>query len=889
MVVSSKCSESFYDCLGGKHRSSYVDVTFTLPGKDPETWRLVTGTALMRDQKSVADLCKLAEDSNGISFSLDFQGVALPFDPVHCQGRKYRDSFDPVKAKEVLGAKYFSWLSTTAYSLPLFPKESVMYSRKVATEFLKESTVVGVVDYVRKYPSILAIGPKAFMENHAYGNLGVLDSVVTEMARRVDGASKDFKKSLDQFMEYYTYAFTSEHGRPNAEAVLALAVKLGFVHLVDPASVAAAKEKNRRDILKLLDIPMEEIQKKRLHRAHSLLEKYTYAVVAAGEKGMSIDDVDVIVKEMLTADGRTAGTGQWATEDRIRVEAEDNFRRLVDRGKLMVNDARKNIIDTQTTPEHFDDYAMCRNLQTTHDDERVSVKDMMYDDLYIVHETAYTVEQDEDGNYVLYPHGDKTGSNRETIHFGVNHKVLGHMERSGSKAKFAVVANMKKLVEMNPGCVDAIHEVDTILTPPTGRGLKLPQDCVIVKYTPAEVTAESRNDAVERALQQAGSRFSFCGKGSTDCVAVDGVSESLKTIAVEQGVLYAHATNHPMYHHELRTSAACSQNEGPVVIASTATKDPDGLIGCRVSAAMVARLSPNGRARLFTQDAWIRSSKPPLPAYVHTDPKEELVEMWRQFVELGNNIERPELCKQLMASDSQNLDTPPDSSFATQYLFKETLLQTRGSRIAPEGINAQASCEQRAAVVRDTLVDRHGLVRCATETRIQPKYSASNSERAGLPTYREIVTDNGTSRTPLAVFTLVGVTASGEVISYTSRDSTVSTPSLSGLFNADEDMNITRHPSVVDALRGTGIKSEGHEALVPTMGALLEVIKQNSEAQQADMHPQQRLEVTENLLQHVELYDTMVLSGGDSSYMREVRGSLLASMPESIARHLAID
>ena len=887
--MSSKCNESFYDCLGGKHRSGYADVTFTLPGKDPETWRLVTETAPMRDQKSVADLRKLIKEHGELSFSLDFQGVALPFDPVHCQGRKYRDSFDPVKAKEVLGNRYLSWLSTTVYSLPLFPKESVKYSKKVATEFLKESTVVGVVDHVRKYPGILAIGPKALIEDHAYGNLGVLDSVVTEMASKVDGTSRDFKKSLEQFMEYYTYAST-EHGAPNAEAVLALGVKLGFVHLVDPASALAAKEKNRRDVLKLLGVPMEDIQKKRLHRAHSLLEKYTYAVVAAGEKGMSIDDVDAIVKGMLADNDPAAGTGQWATEDRIRRDAEDSFRRLVVRGRSMVDDARKNIIDAQTSLAHFEDYATCRNLQSQDEDRYVSVKDMVYDDLYVVHETAYTVEQDEDGNYVLYPHGDKTGSNRETIHFGVNHKVLGHMERSGSKSQFAVVANMKKVVDMNPGCVDAIHEVDTILTPPTGRGLKLPQDCVIVKYTPLEVTAESRNDAVERALAKAGSRFSFCGKGSTDCVAVDGVSESLKAIAVGQGVLYSHATNHPMYHHELRTSSGTwPQNEAPVVIASTATKDPDGSIGCRVSADMVARLSPNGRARLFTQDAWLRSTKPPLPAYVPTDPKEELVEMWRQFAKLGNDVERPELCKQLMSSGSQNFDTPPDASLFTQYVFKETLLQTRGSRIAPEGINAQASCEQRAAVVRDTLVARHGLVRCATETRIQPEYSVLNSERAGLPTYRETVTDNGTSRTPLAVFTLVGVTASGEVVSYTSCDSTALTPSSAGLFNADDDLNLTRHPSVVDALRGTGIKSEGHEALVPTMAALLDVIKKNSEAHHADMLPQQRLIAAENLTQHVANYDHMVLTGGDSSYMREARGRLLASMPESMSGRLAID
>lgn len=510
-----------------------------------------------------------------------------------------------------------------------------------------------------------------------------------------------------------------------------------------------------------------------------------------------------------------------------------------------------------------------------------------------------------------------SGSNRETVHFGVNHRVLGHMERSGAKAKFAVVVNMKKLVEMNPGCVDSVHEVDTILTPQVGRGLKLPPECVVVEYAPSEVTSESRNNGVERALRQAGSRFSFCGKGSTACVAVSGVSERLRAVAVDQGVLYAHATNHPMYNHELRTSTGSnSEATAPVVIASTAAKDHKGLVGCTVSADMVARLSPNGRARLFTQDAWIKSNNPPLPDYKPVDPTEELDEMWRQFAELGVKIGRPELCKELLASEPRpgNPETltrsakqvlsmdiytipPSASALSTQSLFKETLLHTRGRLVAPEGINAQASCEQRASEVRDTLIERHGLVRCATEIRMVQEYSGptermhmmgqthaelgghetaegdvpvSTTNRAGLPTFRKVVTDSGTSKTPIAVFTLVGITASGEVVSYSTRDSeAVYEPESFELFNPDDTANLTRHPSVVDALRGTGISSKGHNDLVTITSSIL------------NKHDIER--------EHVEKFDDMVLSGGDSSSDRETRGVLLARMSEYMPRRLAID
>lgn len=885
--MTSKCTGSFYDCLGGKHRSGHMDVTYALPGEGPKTWSLVTGTAALRDEKSIADLRRLVDKHGGLSFSLDFKGVAVPFDPVHCQGRKYRDSFDPVKAKGILGDKYHDWISTTLRSLPLFPKESSKYSKKVSAEFLKESTVVGIIDHIRFYPAILALGPKALMDNHAYGNLGVLDSVVTEMAQRVDGTSAE---SLDQFMEYYTYASTAAHGRANAQAVLALALKLGYIHLTDPAAVADAKEKNRRDVLKLLGVSLDEIKSKRIHSAGRLLEKYTYAAVAAGEINMSLDELDMLVKDMSAPDAIAPGSRQWAAEDKSRSQAEDRFRKLSDQGKAMVLDARKEIVDKQIPLEPFGDYALCGNLQSQNEDGYISVKDMAYDDLYVVHETAYDVERDEDGNYVLYSHGDKTGSNRETVHFGVNHRVLGHMERSGAKAKFAVVVNMKKLVEMNPGCVDSIHEVDTILTPPVGRGLKLPPECVVVEYAPLEVTSESRNNSVERALRQAGSRFSFCGKGSTACVAVSGVSERLRAVAVDQGVLYAHATKHPMYNHELRTSTGSNSGAtAPVVIASTAAKDHNGLVGCTVSAGMVARLSPNGRARLFTQDAWIKSNNPPLPVYTPTDPQEELEAMGAQFVKLGEDMSRPNFCAQLMASGSQNLDTPPDASLFTRYTFKETLLQIRGKSVSPEGINAQASCEQRATAVRNTLVDRYGLVRCATETSIYTEYQYLNSKRAGLPKYQEIATDSGTSKIPRADFTLVGVTASGEVVSYTSHDGFGVSPSSSGLFNADDVANLARHPSVTDALRGTGIQCEGHEALVSTMTKLLKVLNKNSEEQYTDILPEQRLLAAEQIAERVAEYDDMVLSGADSSDRREVRGRLLASMPEFMTRRLAID
>ena len=102
-------------------------------------------------------------------------------------------------------------------------------------------------------------------------------------------------------------------------------------------------------------------------------------------------------------------------------------------------------------------------------------------------------------------------------------------------------------------------------------------------------------------------------------------------------------------------------------------------------------------------------------------------------------------------------------------------------------------------------------------------------------------------------------------------------------------MNLTRHPSVTDALRGTGIKSEGYETLVSTMTKLLKVVNKNSEEQYTDILPEQRLLAAEKVAERVAEYDDMVLSGADSSDRREVRGRLLASMPEFTTRRLAID
>jgi len=888
MGSKTKCSESFYDCLGGKHRSGNVSVTFSPPHGPSETWRLVQGRANAPDEKSLTDIRKIAAKHAG-AFHLVFQGVSLPLDPENCKSRKYREAFDPVKAREVLGDKYRAWLETTVGLLPVFPGESLTYSRKVASEFIGECSVAGISGRIRRYPGLLAVGPKALLDEHAYGNPGVLGSVVLTMAGMVDRGSKDLKRDIERFLEYYSAMPPRRH--PVYEPVLVLASRLGLVDLGGPVEASVADvaamwgkfEKLERD----LGIPgLCATLAVRGHPAgprdfaapsagrfaygyprspdttpsrnpfeisgvdrssddgRELGINYVHALVAAGQpetpeaETYSIDYVDDLLYRVLKGDAA----------------AKEEYDGLVKRGEELVNQAREELLTKQkeakprTTidPEvqgYVDIGTVLDGPRYDENKDRVylNIGEMGFEDLFAVHETQFDVGQDENGNFVLKPHGDHTGSSRHTVHVGLNHRVLGHMERSGKKAKRAVIFNMKEFEELNPGSIDTLYGVDTILTPAVGRGLVLPKSTQIVTYDSDD--NEDRNERVVEGLQKAGARFSFVGRGGTDSLVDDEADERIRQIASEKGLIFAHATNHPMYHHELRTRCnsegrqlAIGYEFGPLIARTTSPNDAKGAVGTfTVDAEDIAKLSPNGRSRLFSKDMWVKRDFTPRPQ--DTQPSTP-AEPGEQHV--WSHADR---------------------------LVEHGLMKARERRTA-EFQGAQASCEQRAALARDVLVERHGLVRSATSVEVSHNYGLIDHDsgrgwdaRVGVPAYIAVETDDDVSHVPKATFTMVGETADGRVMSYESMDSDYSGVKL---FSAEDSLNVVWHPSIPDALRGTRItNSPDYERLVDLMSAIVE----NASNEQGHDH-----------VSMVNRFDEYVLSNGDSDDMRESRGALLASM-----------
>jgi len=887
MGSKTKCSESFYDCLGGKHRSGNVSVTFSPPHGPSETWRLVQGRANAPDEKSLTDIRKVAAKHAG-AFHLVFQGVSLPLDPENCKSRKYREAFDPVKAREVLGDKYRAWLETTVGLLPVFPGESLTYSRKVASEFIGECSVAGISGRIRRYPGLLAVGPKALLDGHAYGNPGVLESVVLTMAGMVDGGSKDLKKDIERFLEYYSAMPPRRH--PVYESVLVLASRLDLVDLGGPveASVAdvAAMWGKFEKLEKDLGIPglcatlavrghpdgprdfaapptgrfaygyprspdtipnRNPFEISGVDRSsddgRELGINYVHALVAAGEpetpeaKTYDIDYVDDLLYRVLKGDAA----------------AKEEYDGLVKRGEELVNQAREKILTERKEKGPITSidpvvkgYA---NIQTipgspsyNQDTEIVdlNIGEMGFEDLFAVHETQFDVEQDENGNFILKPHGDYTGSNRHTVHVGLNHRVLGHMERSGKKAKKAVIFNMKEFEELNPGSIDHLYGVDTILTPVVGRGLILPKSTQIVTYDSDD--NDDRDERVLEGLQKAGARFSFVGRGSTDSLADDEADERIRQIALEKGLIFAHATWHPMYDHELRRALdddgapkVVGADSGPLIARTAKPNTRQDYDEWTVTAEKMARLSPNGRSRLFSNDMWVKRDFTPRPQGTQPSTPAEPGEQ-----HVWSHADR---------------------------LVEHGLMKARERRTA-EFQSAQASCEQRAALARDVLVERHGLVRSATSVEVSHNYGLIDHDsgrgwdaRVGVPAYMAVETDDDVSHVPKATFTMVGETADGRVMSYESMDSDYSGVKL---FSAEDSLNVVWHPSIPDALRGTRItNSPDYERLVDLIAAIVE----NAPNEQGHDH-----------VSMVNEFDELVMSNGDSEARRESRGVLLASM-----------
>jgi hypothetical protein len=117
--------------------------------------------------------------------------------------------------------------------------------------------------------------------------------------------------------------------------------------------------------------------------------------------------------------------------------------------------------------------------------------------LFLTHETQYPIKIDEAGNAILHPMsafdttsgtirkgpfsggpfnmGEKAEHFRDTLHFALNHRVVGHGQRQNVEEGYFLIAEAMEAFKANPTALDNAYTVDTFLTPPPGQPLRFPK------------------------------------------------------------------------------------------------------------------------------------------------------------------------------------------------------------------------------------------------------------------------------------------------------------------------------------------------------------------------------------------------------------------------------
>jgi hypothetical protein len=228
--------------------------------------------------------------------------------------------------------------------------------------------------------------------------------------------------------------------------------------------------------------------------------------------------------------------------------------------------------------------------------KKEGLDNLKIEDLYVVHETKYDTEEDEDGNLIIRPMGDyeikgydgetldADGNPHEyyrgTVHFTLNHLAKGHMFRQRSdKPTNVIIIPLKDMLEANPGSLDVLYPIDTYLTPKPNEPLRFPKGVTRVVKNEG---GENADKVVSDALREMGAPHVFEGGES---YSTTGQDVSVKLIADEMGAGFgAHADKiHAMFER--------------------ITSRNDTAFG--VSARDVADMSENARLRIANNDRWL--------------------------------------------------------------------------------------------------------------------------------------------------------------------------------------------------------------------------------------------------------------------------------------------
>ena len=311
-------------------------------------------------------------------------------------------------------------------------------------------------------------------------------------------------------------------------------------------------------------------------------EKWLNAHLGKGD--MDSNDVDALLYRASRGDA----------------EAAKQFDALSERGSKQVAEAEEQLYE----PIELDEYQERTITQA-------GLEDLSLDDLYVVHETSYEPEIDENGDITISPRsnfeettesGKKVRVPRHTIHFALNHLVGGHIFRQRSEKDTTIlIAPLSQVLKDNPDSLDNLYTVDTVLTPKPGEGIKLKSGSF--RRLTGTPDKDATEEAVRQQLNEMGATKIFkaeSAESSTDAqdLAVGKIARQLRT----QSGLHANIPSGQVEQYLIRRAGSGGSAE------------------VALPPSWVAGMSKNHRQRLGDSNFWSDAKPTPITGFMRSGP-----------------------------------------------------------------------------------------------------------------------------------------------------------------------------------------------------------------------------------------------------------------------------
>lgn len=298
---------------------------------------------------------------------------------------------------------------------------------------------------------------------------------------------------------------------------------------VETEGIAGARARLQQEIDELATAI--EIEKARLASDTPQVEAETQQATAAATAAAQAQqqEAEGASRVAQTASEAAASLGQLAdaaTGLRSASEVPEGAVRAEDEPRIQVDhealDARKQEIVEQAKA-HLAEFRPEMSEQ---------IENLQLEDLFLVHETPFEPQIDEQGSALLRPFGDYNPEfPRDTLHFALNHLVEGVVGRGaggeGVEGTKAIVSKLTDVLAANPNALDNLYGIDTFLSPEPGEALRLPNAKII------EDPQGAGREELSRFLEEQGS-MTF--PGGEHYQSLPGLDARIAEMASELGV-----------------------------------------------------------------------------------------------------------------------------------------------------------------------------------------------------------------------------------------------------------------------------------------------------------------------------------------------------------------